>query len=59
MRKEVLFHNEEIAKERYNFVYNEMVQSMLNFDENKTKAYQEMLLDIRSLNQTNEDKIDF
>lgn len=55
----ILFNNETIAREHFNLIYNEMVQSMLNFETEKTKALQDVLRDYKVLSDIHWSKINF
>ena len=54
-----LFGEPHIALERYKYIYNQLVKSMISFDMEKSKAFQEFLRDIIILAQAQWSKINF
>ena len=57
--KEVLFQNTVIARERYNFIYNHMLEYMATYDNERAKSIQELLVKIKILSDNHGSKIKF
>ena len=59
VKKEWMFYNETCARARFDFIYDQFVQEMLNYNVERAKVLQDILRDIKLLSDIHGSKIDF